>query len=68
MAILDKKVSEIYSGRDISSLSDRPNQDGMTGTQLKARFDQLGKEVIPKYNDLIDEGYDEDQAMQMSSY
>lgn len=55
MAITDKKVSETYAGRDISSLSDRPNQDGLTGAQLKARFDQLGKEVIPNYNDLIDE-------------
>lgn len=55
MAITDKKVSELYPGRDISSLSDRPNQDGMTGDELKARFDQLGKEVIPKHNDLIDE-------------
>ena len=55
MAITDKKISVIYPGRDISSLSDRPNQDGMTATQLKARFDQLGKEVIPKINDLIDE-------------
>ena len=55
MAITDKKISTIYNGRDISSLSDRPNQDGMTATQLKARFDQLGKEIIPKINDLIDE-------------
>ena len=54
MAIQDYKVSEAYSGRDISSLSDRPNQDGMSASQLKARFDQLGKEVIPNYNDLID--------------
>ena len=55
MAITDKKVSEAYAGRDISSLGDRPNQDGLTAAQLKARFDQLGKEVIPKYNNLIDE-------------
>ena len=55
MAILDKKVSEIYSGRDISSLSDRPNEDGLQAPDLKARFDQLGKEVIPNFNDLIDE-------------
>ena len=55
MAITDKKISTIYNGRDISSLSDRPNQDGMTATELKARFDQLGKEIIPKINDLIDE-------------
>ena len=55
MAITDKKISTIYAGRDISSLSDRPNQDGMTATELKARFDQLGKEIIPKINDLIDE-------------
>jgi len=54
MAITDYKVSEIYSGRDIASLSDRPNEDGVTASQLKARFDQLGKEVIPNYNDLID--------------
>ena len=54
MAIQDYKVSEAYSGRDIASLSDRPNQDGITAAQLKARFDQLGKEVIPNYNDLID--------------
>ena len=54
MAITDYKVSETYSGRDIASLSDRPNQDGLNAAQLKARFDQLGKEVIPNYNDLID--------------
>lgn len=57
MAITDKKISEVYSGRDISSLSDNPNQDGMSASSLKARFDQLGKEIIPKYNDLIDELY-----------
>lgn len=54
MALIDKKVSEAYSGRDISSLSDRPNEDGLTAQDLKARFDQLGKEVIPKYNQVID--------------
>jgi len=55
MAITDKKVSEVYSDRDLASLSDRPNESGLTAAQLKARFDQLPKEVIPKYNDLIDE-------------
>lgn len=55
MAITDKKISIIYPGRDISSLSDRPNEDGMKAPDLKARFDQLGKEVIPKLNALIDE-------------
>lgn len=55
MAITDKKISIIYPGRDISSLSDRPNADGMSASDLKARFDQLGKEVIPKLNALIDE-------------
>lgn len=55
MAITDKKVSEVYTDRDISSLSDKPNNDGLTATQLKAKFDQLNKEVIPQYNDLIDE-------------
>lgn len=54
MALIDKKVSEAYSGRDISSLSNRPNEDGIDGEELKARFDQLGKEVIPKYNQVID--------------
>lgn len=55
MALIDKKISEAYSGRDISSLSNRPNEDGIDGEELKARFDQLGKEVIPKHNALIDE-------------
>lgn len=55
MAITDKKISTTYAGKDISSLSDKPNQDGITGSQLKARFDQLPKEIIPKYNALIDE-------------
>ena len=54
MAITDYKVSEAYAGRDISSLPDRPNEAGMSASLLKARFDQLGKEVIPNYNDLID--------------
>lgn len=43
-----------YSGRDISSLSDRPHEDGVSTNDLKARFDQLNKEVIPNFNDLID--------------
>jgi Cu/Ag efflux protein CusF len=56
MAITDYKVSEAYTERDISSLSDRPNeQDGLSAAQLKAKFDNLNKELIPKYNDLIDE-------------
>ena len=54
MAIQDLKVSMVYSGRDISSLSDRPNESGISTANLKARFDQLNKEVIPNYNDLID--------------
>ena len=54
MAITDYKVSEIYAGRDIASLPDRPNEAGMSASALKVRFDQLGKEVIPNYNDLID--------------
>ena len=54
MAITDYKVSETYAGRDIASLPDRPNEAGMSASLLKARFDQLGKEVIPNYNDLID--------------
>ena len=54
MAITDLKVSTSYTGRDISSLPDRPNEIGMGSATLKARFDQLGKEVIPNFNDLID--------------
>lgn len=54
MALDTNKVSEVYSGQDISSLSDRPNEDGMTAAQLKARFDNLIKNLIPKHNSLID--------------
>ena len=53
MALTDYKASEIYSGFDISSLSDRPNEDGLTSTQLKARFDYLIKNMIPLHNSLI---------------
>ena len=54
MTLNTNKVSEAYSGRDIASLSDRPNQDGLTAAQLKARFDNLIKNLIPKHNSLID--------------
>lgn len=53
MALTDYKASEIFSGFDISSLSDRPNEDGITSTQLKARFDYLIKNMIPLHNSLI---------------
>lgn len=53
MALTDYKASEIFSGFDISSLSDRPNEDGLTSTQLKARFDYLIKNMIPLHNSLI---------------
>ena len=53
MALTDYKASEIFSGVDISSLSDRPNEDGLTSTQLKARFDYLIKNMIPLHNALI---------------
>lgn len=53
MALTDYKASEIFSGVDISSLSDRPNEDGLTSTQLKARFDYLIKNMIPLHNSLI---------------
>jgi len=53
MALTDYKASEIYSGFDISSLSDRPNEDGLTSAQLKARFDYLIKNMIPLHNALI---------------
>ena len=53
MALTDYKASEIFSGVDISSLSDRPNEDGLTSAQLKARFDYLIKDLIPLHNSLI---------------
>lgn len=53
MALTDYKASEIFSGVDISSLSDRPNEDGITTPQLKARFDYLIKNMIPLHNSLI---------------
>lgn len=54
MALNDYKVSEIYGGTDVTSLSDRPNEDGMLAAQLKQRFDNLIKGTIPEHNGLID--------------
>lgn len=53
MALTDYKASEIFGGVDIASLSDRPNEDGITTPQLKARFDYLIKNMIPLHNSLI---------------
>lgn len=54
MALIDQKVSENYANRDISSLSDRPNEDGVSTNDLKARFTTIIKDLVPKYNGLID--------------
>lgn len=45
-----------FIGQDISSLSDTPSADGMSATDLKARFDNVPKMMIAlgKLNGLID--------------
>lgn len=46
-----------FSGKDISSLPDRPGDSGITGAELKARFDQIPKMMVALggFNSLIDE-------------
>lgn len=57
MALSDHKIKEAdFSAKDIVSLSDRPNADGMSANALKERFDAGAKKVLmPKVNALIDE-------------
>lgn len=57
MALSDHKVKDAdFSAKDIVSLSDRPNADGMSAQTLKERFDAGAKKVLmPKVNALIDE-------------
>lgn len=57
MAIENLKLNDSdFSGQDISSLPDRPSDAGITTTQLKARFDQIGKVILGlgRFNRLID--------------
>ena len=58
MSIKDLKFdTSDFSGKDISSLPDRPGDNGITGQQLKERFDLIPKMVIALggFNSLIDE-------------
>ena len=58
MSIKDLKFNAAdFSGKDISSLPDRPGDSGITGQQLKERFDQIPKIMVAMggFNDLIDE-------------
>lgn len=57
MALNEHKVQEAdFSAKDIATLNDRPNADGMSAQALKERFDAGAKKVIaPKLNALIDE-------------
>lgn len=45
-----------FTDQDIASLGDVPSAAGMTAAQLKARFDNIGKNMIAmgKHNDLVD--------------
>lgn len=57
MTITNRKILESdYTGRDITGLSNQPNDNGMTAAELKAQFDKLIKEVVSvKFNLLIDD-------------
>ena len=58
MSIKDLKFdTSDFSGKDISSLPDRPGDSGITGQQLKERFDLIPKMVVALggFNNLIDE-------------
>lgn len=47
---------DMFKGQDISSLSDTPSADGMSASELKARFDNIPKMMIAlgKFNELLD--------------
>lgn len=47
---------DMFKGYDISSLSDTPSADGMSASELKARFDNIPKMMIAlgKFNELLD--------------
>ena len=55
--IIELKFTESeFTGLDISSLPDRPGDNGITAAQLKARFDQIPKIMLAlgAFNTLID--------------
>ncbi|MEA5002410.1 MAG: tail fiber protein [Christensenella sp.] len=57
MAIQDLKFNEgEFAGKDVASLPDNPSVEGISATQLKARFDNIAKMMIAlgKHNELID--------------
>ncbi len=57
MAIQNLKFKEAdFIGKDVSSLPDNPSAEGISATQLKARFDNIAKMMIAlgKHNELID--------------
>jgi len=56
MALVDLKLTETdYSGNDVSALPDNPSAAGYSAAQLKARFDNVGKNVVgERLNSLID--------------
>lgn len=45
-----------FNGQDVSSLPDNPSAEGISASELKARFDNIGKMMIAlgKHNELID--------------
>lgn len=51
-----KFTDQEFSGKTISELSDRPNETGMSATELKSRFDLIGKTMIAlgKFSKLIE--------------
>lgn len=57
MAIENLKLNDSdFSGQDVSSLPDRPSDAGITTSQLKARFDMIGKAILGlgRFNSLVD--------------
>lgn len=50
-----KFVDADFANKGISALSDRPNDDGLTASQLKAAFDELVEDVVSaRVNAIID--------------
>jgi hypothetical protein len=58
MALIDLKfASADFSGQDVASLPDSPSSAGITASELKARFDNVGKVLLAlgAFNGLLDE-------------
>jgi hypothetical protein len=54
LAILDLLALEAeYSGQDVTSLPDRPSEEGWSAAAIKSRFDRLGLLALEKYNGLV---------------